>query len=184
MPSTYIVREVERLINDTENKHHTIADIEDALNRYRTEARYMVLNRLDTRDADGVVTYLIYTGPRFWDTDVAFVDSQWDTVTPATPDYREGRFVFSTEPNYPVRATGFYYDVYSSAADLLEIRISQLSETAIDASNNTGAGNQNRRYNQQIDNLRNLVARYRSMATSAAGSGMKVSSMYRGDMRP
>lgn len=179
---SYLVNFVARLVNDTEFQWHTLADTQDALNVYRGEARYEELTPIETRASGGTVTYLNFHGRPYWAETVTFTNNAFTTITPATTDYRNGRFTFSAEPTRPVRITGYYYDPYSSAADLLEVRIAQLSEKAVNRTNSTGAGNQGTSDNQIIDNLKALIDRYRSMATSTKGSGLVISQMYRGDM--
>jgi hypothetical protein len=57
----------------------------------------------------------------FWSTQVTFQSSTYASLTPATADPVRGRWTFSTEPDYPVLATGSVYDLYGAASDALAV---------------------------------------------------------------
>lgn len=180
--ASYLTDFVARLINDENNDYHTEPQIDDALNVYRTEARYERLTHLDSIASGGTVTYLIFeSSHKYWGADTTVYNYNYDALTPSNADERNGRWTFSSEPSEPVMVLGYHYDPYATAADLLEVRIAQLAEKAVNISNTTGAGQQSKSGQQAIENLQALVTKYRAMATSKGASGVKVSTMYRVD---
>lgn len=131
MSISYIVDRVATLIGDADHERFSAVDIEDALTQRREEMRYAKCTPLPTRASGGTLTYVTYTAPfnwGWWDDSATIVDYNYDALTPATSDWRVGRWTFSTEPTRPVYITGYTYDVYAAAADVLENRAAQVAE--------------------------------------------------------
>lgn len=124
-----LVELVARLVNDPEFAYHEDWQIQDALDQYREEARYWGLVEVPTRAEGGAITYLTFKAPcGHWEADGTLYDHDYTALTPATSDWMTGRWTFSSAPTRPVYLLGWTYDVYAAAADLLEVRGSQLAE--------------------------------------------------------
>lgn len=131
---TYLIHTVQRLVNDEDNENFNEFDIREALKLRGYEARYLDLVPIETRASGGTITYTVFDAPDglgYWGTDATLLDSNYDAITPvdATSDWKTGRWTFSSAPERPARILGWYYDVYAAAADLLEERAAQLSES-------------------------------------------------------
>lgn len=131
MAIDHVVEYVARLVGDSEYGKFEYPDIETALQQRRVEMRYERLTPLPSRASGGTVTYVTYTAPNgwgWWDDDAVIVNYNYDALTPATADWSVGRWTFASEPTRPVMITGYTYDVYAAAADLLEARASEVAE--------------------------------------------------------
>ena len=117
-----LITKVRELIDDTDPACYafTADQVEDALDARRDEARYYPLEELKTVSAGGyTTTYLTFIAPvGAWESP-ELVDSAYNVLTPATSDLWVGRWATTTEPKLPVMITGFTYDVYGAAGDLL-----------------------------------------------------------------
>lgn len=154
---------VARLIDDESLTHHSQEEIQDALDQHRAEARYVDVIPVKTIAEGGAVTYLTYTAPRgltHWDGDGALLDYNYAALTPSSSDWMAGRWTFSSEPTQPVRLLGFTYDVYMTAADLLDVRASMLSEDLQSFSGQGGAFT----YAAKSPSLRSQAKAYRAKA--------------------
>lgn len=172
---------VARLCNDEANAYHSENEIQDALDRYRVEARYLQLDAVPTYAVGGVATYTIFTAPRglmYWETDGGIVDNDYTTLTPATSDWKNGRWTFSTAPDRPIRITGYYHDPYNAAADLLEVRLAMMAE-AYDFRTSDGDAYSR---SQARDGLKALIAQYRAQAGPGGVGGMSISTLERTDI--
>lgn len=150
---SYLIDRVRTLANDVpaEVINLTNQQVQDALDEHRKESRYEPLQGLETIFSGGSVQYLTFQAERGWWEGIpyssggsaqyyggtagyALVDGTFGTVTPATADPLTGRWTFSGSatppygPTRPVSIIGFAYDPYAAAADILEIRASQVSE--------------------------------------------------------
>lgn len=151
---------VARLVNDPANVAHSRQEVQDALDVYRLEARYMPLTGVVTYPG-GVATYLTYVAARvyYWETDATFYDASYNVLTPTAADWTGGRWTFATAPAAPVTILGWAYDPYQAAADLLEVRAAQLAE-AYDFT--TGPDSYKR--SQMHAQLLKLAEKYRAMS--------------------
>jgi hypothetical protein len=122
---------VERLINDPDNTHHSEDEVQNALDQHREEAVYLELLPVKSVASGGTVTYVTFAAPAdwtHWESGAELLDNNYDPLTPTAEDWLTGRWTFASEPTRPVRIRGWSYDIYGAAADLLEVRGSQLSE--------------------------------------------------------
>jgi hypothetical protein len=97
--------------------------IQDALDRFRTDVRYMELREEETLQKAPLPTiWLDYydDGRGDWEEDGVLVMSDWSVVTPATSDWLTGHWTFSSNQYPPVYITGKSYDIHMSAAWLIE----------------------------------------------------------------
>ncbi len=95
-------------------------EIEHALDAHREDVRYLELRAAETLTPTGV-QYLDYYADRApWEADEALVNGAWQAVTPASADRLVGKWTFPAHQDPPVYITGKVYDLYATAADLLE----------------------------------------------------------------
>lgn len=154
-----LVNKVRDLVNDQTQASWTDEQIETALDRVRVRATYHRLAQEPTKTAS-TTTYLAYTAPYGdWETTAVLSDSQYNTLTPDTADYDNGRWEFLTEPDWPVYLTGYSYDVYGAAADLLERNLTGLAGE-YDFSADGGSYSRS----QKFDQLQALIQRYRTLS--------------------
>lgn len=117
-----LVARVRLMVDDPggEGQQFTDAEVQDALDRRRDEARYIPLTEIPTILPGGTTTYLIFTAPvGAWEDGIEVVNSSYEPLTPTDADLMNGRFTFAAEPRLPVMLSGFTYDLHGSAGDLL-----------------------------------------------------------------
>lgn len=119
-----LLSRLRNLIRDTDPDCQTFTQdqLQTALDQRRERVRYLELEALETRAAGGAVSYVDFQACLGdWDADAALVDGQYNALTPNTENLETGEWSFTTEPsNLPVYLSGFTYDLYGAAADLLE----------------------------------------------------------------
>ena len=138
-----LVLRVRDLIADPAGTDQAFTDdqIQEKLDAHRTRVRYATLEPLPTPLPSGSVAYLDYRTPNKigdWEggTAIAFVDSAMNTLTPATPtetNYQTGEWAFPAGSNGlgqipPVYITGYTYDIYFTASELLTQWAAQAKE--------------------------------------------------------
>lgn len=127
----HVVVHVAKLIGDQSFENFAYEDVETAVQQRRVEMRYERLTPLESRASGGTVAYVTFTAPNawgWWDDAAVIVNYNYDALTPASSDWNGGRWTFSSEPTRPVMITGYTYDVYAVAADLLENRAAYVAE--------------------------------------------------------
>lgn len=129
-------------------------DVQDALDAHRDEIRYELLNPMPDiqpgQNGDLVAQFVwasYQSQFQYWEGDVVIqglntaTNEPWYLLTPTTFEYINGKWTFAvTLPNIatppgqypPVYAVGKVYDVYATAADLLERRIALHAFTSFD----------------------------------------------------
>lgn len=119
-----LLARLRKLIRDTDADCQTFTqdDLQTALDECRQRFRYLELTALETRAAGGAVSYVDFLAPLGdWEDTVALVDGQYNSLTPSTENLETGEWSFAAEPDtLPVYLSGFTYDLYRAAADLLE----------------------------------------------------------------
>lgn len=179
---------VRDLIADQAGASQTFRDdqIQDSLDRYRDEVRYeqlsampVILNAASTNNIATVLWVDYKSRYQYWETMDASVTGAiqgnqipgagaWIVLAPARSDYITGRFSFQLAPfsagvapgQYPpVFATGQVFDVYQTAADLLEMWGAQLAR-----SYDVSTAGVSLRRSQQQDALHKQADYYRSRA--------------------
>ena len=176
-----LCRLVARLVNDEARNYHSDSEVQNALDRYRREARYLILDALPSYAEGGTATYLTYTAPdglMYWETDGVITDNDYTVLTPATEDWTNGRWTFSTAPNRPLHITGYYHDPYNAAADLLETRLAMIAENYDFRTSDGDAYNRS----QARDGLERLIAKYRAAGGPGGQGDIAVSTMQRTDV--
>jgi hypothetical protein len=169
-----LIRRLRRLIGDpaSDSQTWTDEDLQDALDKNRREARYFRLCEQPTLAAGGSTTYLVYLANLpDWEgsensSTPALVDSNFAAIS--TDDYEEdlltGRWTFSAQPSWPVYISGFHYDLYGAAVEILEAWIASL-KCAVDAS----ADGISVKNSQKVDHLETLANRYRAQMWASTG---------------
>ncbi|MCX7670395.1 MAG: hypothetical protein N2439_10020, partial [Anaerolineae bacterium] len=116
-----LITRIRLLINDPAGASQVFTDqqVQDALDRHRTEVRYLTLTAAETITA-GAVDYLdYYADVGDWEADEALYDGAYALLTPSAADRLTGHWTFAASQPPPVLITGKHYDVYAAAADLL-----------------------------------------------------------------
>jgi hypothetical protein len=152
------------LINDLPGSEQTFSDqqIQDQLDSRRNDVRYMELRFAETISPGGAVKWTHYEAERgYWEDSVVIVDNSWTAVTPNTQDLTRGLWVFTAGKTPPLFLTGSHFDIYGSAADLLELRLAQLSEDFDFATDGTSASK-----SQKREGIATLIQRYRAQQFS------------------
>lgn len=177
-----LINRVRLLIADPASESQTWTDdeIEAALDRNRAEARYAQLREIETIAAGGAVTYKIFSADTGdLEEDVSLVDNGFNALTPATADYAIGRFEFTTEPARPVMMTGFYYDCYGAAIEVIEHWIAKL-KGSIDLK----VDGLDLKRSQKVEHLAALADRYRSLAWASRPDQTSTGRMMQTDFYP
>ncbi len=118
-----LITRVRLLINDPAGASQTFADqeIQDALDRHRSDVRYLELVAAETVAPGGAVSYLDYYADRGdWESDEALYNSTYAALAPTSADRLTGHWAFAANQNPPVYIVGKSFDPYAAAADLLE----------------------------------------------------------------
>jgi len=103
------------------NQVFTDDEIQEALDRHQVVARYVRLRAEPRYGPNGQVEYFdVWADIGPWEDGVTLVDGDYNTLTPATADLNAGHWTFQNSTPPPILATGYYYDTYGAAADLLE----------------------------------------------------------------
>lgn len=99
-------------------------DVQDALDRYQVVVRYALATRAPTIKPNGIVDVGAYrdyyANEGYWEADVALYDAAYNLLSPDTSDLLTGHWVFNAGVLPVVWVVGKIYDLYASAADLLE----------------------------------------------------------------
>lgn len=160
-----LIDRLRRLIADPSgaNQVWTDNDLQDFLDGHRREARYAQLCPVESISASGSVSYLIFeseqpnwegadsSGPELVDASFAVISS-----SDYTADLLTGRWVFASQPSWPIRITGWCYDLYGAAVDALEAWAAQV-KLSFDVS----ADQQSFKRSQKFDMLQQMADKYR-----------------------
>jgi len=161
--STLITR-VRALISDTAGATQTFSDdeIEDVLDARRDDIRYEFLTPVDTIAAGGSITWLTWYGGANWESSATFTDSSYNAITPTAADYMIGKFDFATHQASGVLITGYMYDVYGAAADMLDLWSAKL-KLGVDFT----ADGATFHLSQRLSLFKQLAQDYRGKSTSS-----------------
>lgn len=137
--------------------------IQEYLDRNRQDVRYLELEYAPTLVYGSNTLYLDYYSNigGDWEEDEVLQDASFKDVTASVTTYDRlvGHWVFTVQPLFPVFITGKIYDIYASAADLLELWAAQL-KLKFDFAN----GQQRMFMSQQIAGVSAMAAQYRAKA--------------------
>ena len=106
--------------------------VQGFLDRHRIEFRYEQLCPLVTRAPQSAVSYKIFefenlyprmieAGDTYDLVDNTFTSIKTDLVTSTGEDLVNGRWVFNSQPKWPVMIVCWAYDFYAAAVDLIEL---------------------------------------------------------------
>lgn len=122
-----LISRVRQLVNDaggtpnwSDDQIQTMLD----MRRVRANSYELMAEPTYTPTTTQYLTFFAEYGD--WETDAVTKNGDYTTVVATTIDTTTGRWTFTTEPNYPIYLTGWTYDIYAAAADLLEQRALQL----------------------------------------------------------
>lgn len=124
-----LITRVRSMINDPSGASQQFQDqdVQDRLDENRIDVRYLQLTAAPTlTTSNGTAEYVwdtYYAGRQYWESDWTLYDGHFNTLTPVTFDEITSKTTFtSVAPGQlpPVFITGKVYDIYATAADLLE----------------------------------------------------------------
>jgi hypothetical protein len=174
-----LIAQVRKMIADPESADQQFDNqtIQDKLDEYRDDVRYLrlteapsIVNAASTNNqAEFVFADYYSAGYQSWESDAVLQGdlngSPWKVLTPLASNYIAGHFQFQLTPFTngtapgqwpPVYVTGKVYDLYHTAADLLEFWAACLT-SAYDIS----ANGQSLRRSQMLDAKLRLATQYR-----------------------
>ena len=180
-----LISKVRQMIFDPSGVNQVFqdGDIQDALDEFRDDVRYMLLeiapsivNTTSTGNQPSTIyaDYYAPVGYQFWESDAVIQGNNvntgqpWIVLTPAASDWITGHWQFETNvftsgtvPGQfpPVFITGKTYCRWSVAADLLEFRAATAA-----ASYDITVDGQSLRRSQMIDNWLKMANQYRKKA--------------------
>lgn len=128
---TELIYRVRSLIADNPASIFSDQEAQDALDRRRQWIRYALLVPQRTVLPGGEVQYLDYfANLGYWENNVQLIDRTYSNINnlilPDTSDLLAGHWQFSANQYPPVWIVGNTFDIYGSAADLLEQWASKL----------------------------------------------------------
>lgn len=163
-----IIAKVRLMVGDPAGASQQFTDqqVQDALDRCRTDVRYELLQVQVTLSPSSIEYLDYYSRYGFWESDYQLLGPGYVALTPASVELLldTAHFVFlagssGTGQFPPVFLAGKTYDVYAASADLLEYWAATLARAF--AFSADGASFQR---NQQAPALQNLAALYRRQA--------------------
>jgi hypothetical protein len=168
---TALITRLRRLIGDPAGSSQTWQDedLQDALDHHRREARYAYLRPVETIAQGGAITYLTYAADMpDWEGEPSLADGNYAALTADTEDLLTGRWTFATEPQRPVRITGWYYDLHGAGAEVLTewLGLLKTSNAGVDF---TADGLTVKR-SQKIDHLTTLLNRCAAQQWADSGA--------------
>ena len=144
-----LIERVRQLIGDPESPSQVFdADqIQNVLDERQTRKRYWLLEPVVSYQAGGSsVQYTEFhtRGATNWEQGVEIVNNSYTVVTPSTSDLLAGRFIFASSQQIPLFISGYHYNIYQAAADLLERSLAtlRLSTDRVVSSGSTTKGDQ------------------------------------------
>lgn len=193
---TDLIARVSVMIADSANTQFTTQQVQDKLDEYRNDIRYLALdiaptivNTASTNNQASTIFADYYSvGYQWWESDVVLqgtntaTGAAWVVLTPLASDYITGHWQFELTPfvngtipgQYPpVFATGKTYDLYAAAADLLEFWAATLADRY-----DVVVDGQNMRRSQLMQAKLTMAQYYRRMAKP------RVAKMVRSDVLP
>ncbi len=156
-----LIAQARSLLGNVSPAIFTDDQIQDRLDVYRTERRWVPLRPVQTFTPGGAITYNdYYSDAEYWEADVLLQDTGYTTITADSSELLTGHWHFNMQPaGIAVRATGKTYDVYAAAADLAEMWAAQV---VLEFDFSTSRDQFKR--SQKFDQLTKLAAQYRARA--------------------
>lgn len=153
-----LIERVRLLIHDADSNIFSDDEIQDALDQHRSDVRYLELEAAETIQAGGSIVYLdYYAGRGDWESDEVLYDASYNALTPQSADRLTGHWVFAESQSPPVYIVGKAYDLFASAADLLEAWASR-EKLSVDV----GADGTSLQRSQRFEMLLGLARQYRA----------------------
>ena len=167
-----IITLVRGLINDPAGASQQFTDdaIEDQLDLTRT---YRLKEELTALPEPAGTQLKFKSEHRYWESDVTLSDPAGTVLTPASSDPISGYFVFGSTQS-AVYATGFTYDVYAAAAELLTLWAGRIEQDVLKFS----ADGSSYEFSGVRDAKLRLAAQYRARSSTF---GMMSATMVRDD---
>ena len=167
-----IITLVRGLINDPAGASQQFTDdaIEDQLDLTRT---YRLKEELTALPEPAGTQLKFKSEHRYWESDVSLSDPAGTVLTPTSSDPISGYFVFGSTQS-AVYATGFTYDVYAAAAELLTLWAGRIEQDVLKFS----ADGSSYEFSGVRDAKLRLAAQYRARSSTF---GMMSATMVRDD---
>lgn len=113
-----------------DNALFTADQIEEVLDLWRLEVKQEWLCAVPTQSAAGE-TFLDFKS-KYGDFEegATLQDKVWAAIDAGdfTADYSRGVWTFNAQPNYPIYLTGWAYDHYGAAADLMDQKLAKMAD--------------------------------------------------------
>lgn len=169
---TGLITLVRGLINDPvgSSQQYTDEAIEDQLDLAR---EYHHISALTALPEPAGTQLKFKSEHRYWESDVTLSDPAGTVLTPASSDPISGYFVFGSTQS-AVYATGFTYDVYAAAAELLTLWAGRIEQDVLKFS----ADGSSYEFSGVRDAKLRLAAQYRARSSTF---GMMSATMVRDD---
>lgn len=131
--------------------------LEEELDRLRCRHARETMEEERSVDSSQVVSYLrFFMADGDWEGDVLIQNASFQSLTPETSDYKNGVWTFASTPLRPLTITGWTYDLYGTAVEILEQWIAELK---LEFNFQTEKNRFDR--SQKIEHLTALADRYR-----------------------
>ena len=163
-----LIARLRALVTDTDAETQTWDDdaLQAALDRRRIYVNQERLTGIPTKTAAGVDYLRFESEYSDFEDGVTLEDSTFTTIAHAAggEDLDNGAWTFDNEPARPVYLTGWAYDLYGAAADLLETETASWA-TSYDFSADGGSYSRSQAFKQ----LGELIATYRTQQKGYGG---------------
>jgi hypothetical protein len=166
-----LLARLRRIVGDPAGASQKFSDdeLQEALDSHRREARYARLREVESIAAGGTVTCKDFeAGVGNWESGAQLTDSGFNVLTTGiTEDLLTGRWAFASSPKWPIHVTGWYYDLYGAAAEVLE-QWAAKEKLSFDIS----ADGQSFKRSQKAEQLMRLASECRAKAWAGSGALM------------
>jgi hypothetical protein len=122
-----LIARVRSLVGDL-NPPWTDDEIQDVLDRFREERRYVSLRPLPTLGPGGAVSYLEYEAEEGDLEEGELLNANYEPLSPSSADWLSGRFAFSAHTPPPVLLKAWHYDVYGAAAEICRMQAARYKD--------------------------------------------------------
>jgi hypothetical protein len=164
------------LIGDPAGQKQQYSDlqIQDRLDLHRKDHPYTRIKEQDDIAPGGGILWKTFWGPPFWERDATLINSSYQPIVADDVNYLIGRWTFNAaRTDTPLYAIGKTYDVYQTAADLLNDWLAALAREF-----DFSAGGQSFSRSQKFKQMQDLITTYKRKA----GAGAAVVQIGRSDI--
>ena len=127
-----LIRRVRNHIYDPAGSEQLFSDDEivEVLDLWRLEVKQEWTCAIPTQTAAGEIFLDFKSEYSDFEEGATLQNKLWATIDEAdfTADYNAGQWSFVTQPNYPIYVTGWAYDHYGAAADLMDQKLARMGD--------------------------------------------------------